>query len=323
MADSELSEVLTSGMPAVVFIVSENGKILDCNHLFEATSGYMTDEVVTMSALDFFPQGEKQFITEKIQQTFAAGAANVEANLLAKDGRLIPFHFINWKKTIDGKAVLVCLGISVTDRKGLEELAYFQAYLLDSVADAVACCDDKYDIVAWNRAAEKMYGIKEKEAMGKNVMQVTKSSISDAQLKELLRSLAESGNGYLQTVHHRQDGSPLNVEIRFRRLTGESARYVSVIRDITERVRVEQEKELLIGKLQQALGEVKTLSGLLPICAACKKIRDDQGYWHQVEIFVKKHTEADFTHGLCPECAEKTRDEYLKSKGPAEQDDEP
>lgn len=322
MPDGDLSEVLVSGTPGVVFLVSENGKMLNCNHLFETTSGYMKDEVVTMRAVDFFPREEKPLIDEKIQQAFAMGAANIEAHLLAKDGRLIPFHFIGWRKIIDGNPVLVCLGIRITDHKRLEELASFQTYLLDSVADAVASCDDKFALVAWNRAAEEMYGIKEEEALGKNVMQVTKSSISDAELKELMQSLAETGKGHLQTVHHRQDGSPFDVDIRFSSLTGGVARYVSVIRDISERVQAEKEKELLIAELQQALNKVKTLGGLLPICASCKKIRDDQGYWQQVEVYVKKHTEADFTHGLCPECVEKTQDEYLKSQGRTEQHNE-
>lgn len=58
-------------------------------------------------------------------------------------------------------------------------------------------------------------------------------------------------------------------------------------------------------ELKKALQEIKTLQGLVPICACCKKIRDDQGYWHQVESYVVAHTEAEFTHGICPECAKK------------------
>ena len=56
-------------------------------------------------------------------------------------------------------------------------------------------------------------------------------------------------------------------------------------------------------RLDRALASVKTLSGLLPICASCKRIRDDQGYWSQIESYLKRHTEADFSHGICPECA--------------------
>ncbi len=58
----------------------------------------------------------------------------------------------------------------------------------------------------------------------------------------------------------------------------------------------------LVVELQAALAKAKTLSGLLPICASCKKIRDDAGYWHQVEVYIREHAEVDFSHGLCPEC---------------------
>jgi PAS domain S-box-containing protein len=75
--------------------------------------------------------------------------------------------------------------------------------------------------------------------------------------------------------------------------------------DITDRRRIEAEREGLIADLQQALAKVKTLSGLLPICASCKKIRDDNGYWTQIESYIRGHSEAEFTHGLCPDCAEK------------------
>ena len=61
----------------------------------------------------------------------------------------------------------------------------------------------------------------------------------------------------------------------------------------------------LIAQLEEALSKVKTLSGLLPICSACKKIRDDQGYWNQVEGYIQEHTDARFTHSYCPECAQK------------------
>jgi len=75
--------------------------------------------------------------------------------------------------------------------------------------------------------------------------------------------------------------------------------------DITERRLAALEKEQLIAELQQALADVKTLSGMLPICANCKKIRDDEGYWNQIETYISKHSHAVFSHGICPECAKK------------------
>ena len=71
------------------------------------------------------------------------------------------------------------------------------------------------------------------------------------------------------------------------------------------RQRAEAERERLIAELQEALANVKTLSGLIPICASCKKIRDDQGYWTQLETYLKQHSTAEFSHGLCLDCMRK------------------
>ena len=68
---------------------------------------------------------------------------------------------------------------------------------------------------------------------------------------------------------------------------------------------VDAEKSEIIADLQEALAKVKTLSGFLPICASCKKIRDDKGYWNHVEAYISEHSEAEFSHGVCPGCAKK------------------
>jgi PAS domain S-box-containing protein len=75
--------------------------------------------------------------------------------------------------------------------------------------------------------------------------------------------------------------------------------------DVTKEKIALVEKEKLIEKLEKALSEVKMLSGMLPICASCKRIRDDKGYWNQIELYIKEHSDAEFTHGMCPECARK------------------
>lgn len=75
--------------------------------------------------------------------------------------------------------------------------------------------------------------------------------------------------------------------------------------EISERKKTEKEKEKLITDLSEAFANIKNLKGLLPICASCKKIRDDKGYWNQIEVYIMQHSEADFSHSLCPECAKK------------------
>jgi PAS domain S-box-containing protein len=80
--------------------------------------------------------------------------------------------------------------------------------------------------------------------------------------------------------------------------------------DITERKRAEEERERLIKELRDAIAQVKTLSGMLPICSSCKKIRDDQGYWNQIEVYISEHSQTAFSHSICPECAKKLYPEY-------------
>ncbi len=94
--------------------------------------------------------------------------------------------------------------------------------------------------------------------------------------------------------------------------------FIGQIHDLGERVKqelirrkqAEIEREHVIDELREALAKVKTLSGLLPICSSCKKIRNDQGYWQQVEDYISHHSEADFTHGICPDCLKTLYPEY-------------
>jgi hypothetical protein len=76
----------------------------------------------------------------------------------------------------------------------------------------------------------------------------------------------------------------------------------------------EEEREKLIRQLQEALANIKTLRGLLPICFSCKQIRDDKGYWNRIETYIREHTEAEFTHGICPACAQKLFPDFKPSE---------
>lgn len=95
---------------------------------------------------------------------------------------------------------------------------------------------------------------------------------------------------------------------------GEVASVICISKEITERKRIEEEREKIIAELQKALSEIKQLSGLLPICASCKKIRNDTGYWEQVETYIASHTGVEFSHGICPTCAEVLYSEFLPKK---------
>jgi PAS domain S-box-containing protein len=110
-----------------------------------------------------------------------------------------------------------------------------------------------------------------------------------------------------QAIFRTKDGRKIHVEgnasARFE--NGRPVATRGIFRDISKRKAVEEEREKLIAELQAALAEVKTLSGLLPVCGWCKKIRDDSGYWNSVEGYLKKSSGMDITHGICPDCQAK------------------
>jgi len=111
----------------------------------------------------------------------------------------------------------------------------------------------------------------------------------------------------VEHVHLAEDGTPFHAEVHAFPILGARGELVRMIEysiDISARKRAEEQRERYVRELEVALAKVRTLRGLLPICAACKKIRDDKGYWTQVEEYIHDHSEAEFSHSYCPECAE-------------------
>jgi PAS domain S-box-containing protein len=179
--------------------------------------------------------------------------------------------------------------------------------VVDSSPDAIVSADDRGTIVSWNPAACRMFGYAEDEALGRTVDLLMPERFRDHHLAGLER-LRDSGEARvigrtLELAGLRRDGHefPLELSLASWRRAG-SAYYTGILRDITDRKKAELERERLIAELQEALARVKQLSGLIPICANCKKVRDDQGFWTQVENYVRDRSEASFSHSICPDC---------------------
>jgi PAS domain S-box-containing protein len=187
--------------------------------------------------------------------------------------------------------------------------------IFENNSSAIAIIEPDTVITMVNDAFCQMIGYTKEEAIGMSWTQRVPPEDLD-RLKEFNRQLF---------------ANPLDVpekyEIKFYRKNGElrqawmsvaliqsGRKIISSFIDITERKHVEADREKLIVELQQALTEVKTLSGLLPICASCKKIRDDMGYWNSLEAYLMKHSSAQFTHGICPECMAKLYPNFKHTK---------
>jgi PAS domain S-box-containing protein len=110
----------------------------------------------------------------------------------------------------------------------------------------------------------------------------------------------------LEAEYQRKDGTVVPAEISTGVIRyGDRNVILAIVQDISIRKQAEQELERVVRELRSSLAEIKTLRGIVPICSHCKKIRDDEGFWNQVEAYVSMRTEAKFSHGICPECVKK------------------
>ena len=152
----------------------------------------------------------------------------------------------------------------------------------------------------FNKSKKELIGTKwEPLTVGDDIQLIKEelSVLSPANPAIIIENRVFSGKGQIHWVQFINSG--------FFDHQGDLLEIQSVGRDITERKQAEADRDKFIQKLQETLYRVKTLSGLLPICAHCKNIRDDRGYWRRIEAYIRDHSEAEFSHGICPKCAKK------------------
>jgi PAS domain S-box-containing protein len=176
--------------------------------------------------------------------------------------------------------------------------------LFDASTDGVYTTDARGVFTSMNRAGARIFGYENpEEIVGRPVLDYWRDPADRERfLDDLMR--VKSVSAY-RMKGRKKNGQYLEIESSCRILANEAGAFLGiegVLRDVTERVKADAERDLMLTQLQEAAANIKTLSGLLPICAGCKKIRDDQDSWSQIETYISAHSEAEFSHGLCPEC---------------------
>lgn len=181
------------------------------------------------------------------------------------------------------------------------------------LAEGIYVFDDRCLISFMNPEAERLLGWTMEEVKGKNVHDLIHYQKADGTplpaTECSMWKVLKTGKLFSSRdeVFIRKDGSifPASVIASPIEENGKIVSSVTAFRDITEQRKLEQERETLIKKLQVSIENVNLLSGILPICMHCKGIRDDQGYWNKLEKFIADHSEAEFSHGICPDCMQK------------------
>lgn len=179
--------------------------------------------------------------------------------------------------------------------------------LLDNISDLIQSVAPDGSFIYVNRAWQEALGYRTEELAGLSMFDIIHPDSKAHCLEMFQRVLAGETLRRVEAKFITRPGQIIIVEgannCRF--VEGKPVATRSIFRDITERKKAEEEREKLIAQLQESLAKVQLLGGLLPICSSCKNIRDDKGYWNKIDVYVSKHSEAEFTHSLCPICTKR------------------
>jgi len=331
---------ILNSIPDLIFVKNANHRWIFLNDAFCAALGHRREELIGKTDYDIHTKEQADIFWEKDNLVLETGCAN--SNEEAYTDAQGELRTILTRKSIfkDNKGGQIIVGIShdITEQKRAEQaLADSERRLADIIEflpDSTWVIDIEGRVVAWNRAIEKFTGIKKEEILGKGnyahsipYYGEARPTLIDLMLRrnkkyeEQYLSISEIDGELIASVSFSpsfgKEGT--YVECKAAKLydaQGNVVGAIETVRDITAMKRAEQDRERLISELQEALANVRTLKGLLPICSACKKIRDDKGYWTRIEAYIKRHAEVDFSHGLCPECAEKLygREDWFKNR---------
>ncbi len=307
---------IVQSMQEGVLLKDAEGRITFVNPRCAELLGYTPDELEgcdwkTLVAPEYSPQVDGEIARRSQGQT-----SRYEMVLLTKMGERVPVivsahpmfdqiskeggngHFVG------GLLVITDITERVRMEQALRESEERYRTLFEQANDAIflEASDDR--IVDVNHRACELLGYSRDELLKMKVADLQSPRVRGPAGKALKNEMERQGAPPYETVNLHRDGTWIPVEVSTSRIAREEGGLtLAIVRDIRERKRAEAERERLIAELQDALAKIKTLRGLIPICASCKKIRDDRGYWQQVEVYIRDHSEAEFSHGLCPDCA--------------------
>lgn len=207
----------------------------------------------------------------------------------------------------------------------LANLLSFEQQLLDSIPVPIFIKNREYAYIGCNKSFEDFLGRGSQEIIGKTTFDIAPSKLARV-YHEKDTELMNNPGVQIYEFEVKDKINNHNRQVVFHKATfekpkGKAGGIIGAILDITERKNVEKEKDVVIAKLEKltaelekTLEEVETLRGIIPICTICKNIRDDKGYWEKIERYIKKHSLADFTHGICPDCAERCYPEFYSKE---------
>ena len=309
----EKLRAMFNASPLSIVLLDREGRVLDSNDGIAARLETTRSQLVGSCIWDYFSESVRARRKIQSETVFDTGEPITAED--ERDGLWSEFHIYPAIKSAGGrvKAILVEV-MDITERKNsmtaLQESENRYKSLFKNNHTVMLLIDpDTGSIVDANPAAIAYYGWSHEEIIGKKISEI--NTLSEALTNAEMEQASLEMRKYFNFQHKLASGEVRDVEVYSGPIVifGKRLLY-SIIHDITDRKRAEEERNRLIKDLERALKEIKTLRGILPICSFCKKVRDDKGYWERVDVYVQKHSQADFSHGICPDCAKKHYPDY-------------
>jgi len=253
--EKELSASIINSLPGIFYLFDDTGKYLHWNRNFEKVSGYSPEEINKMQPLDFIDIDERELVKEKIGKAFETGSAEVEANILTKEGKKIPYFFTGHSAEFENKSCLIGMGIDISDRIKAEaatkESKDEYRSLFEQASDAIMVTDFKGNFIDVNTSLCDMFGYTKQELMQLNITALIDPEQLRAQpIKFDL--LAEGKQIFTERRMITKDGTFISVEANVKKCMDN--RIIAIARDITERkkgaeiIRISNERYDMIAK---------------------------------------------------------------------------
>ena len=305
-------------------IVSQDGQVTLLNNRLSETSGYSPEEIQSRPLTDFIHPDDREFILDSYRKFVEDEPVDpqTECRLFDKDGQL---HWVELRSSRiewEGRPAALTLIRNVTQKKNAEEeLRREEKYwknTFDTVPDLITIIDPAHRIIRANKAMAELAGQSPSALIGQYCYRLMHSMDRPPDSCPHARLVRDGADHVSEIFEPNLQACFL---VTCNKLTGDEGELIGsvhVARDITDLKAVQHERENLITQLQAALDEVKTLKGFIPICAHCKKIRDDQGYWQKLEQYIQDHSEATFSHGICPDCQKELYPDIFHKNKPVE-----
>lgn len=185
--------------------------------------------------------------------------------------------------------------------------------ILETMDEALIVLDNDWNIRVINPAVKTLFGEKLAGSLGKRIDEFFSDELFVCHLKYYLKNLDRKQMEFIYRDNRGETILQLTPSI-MKSKNDRIIAYICIFEDISDKKQEDVKKEKLILKLEKALSEVKTLQGLIPICAHCKRLRDEKGYWDEIENYILSHSQAELSHGLCPDCIKEYYPDFYKHK---------